>query len=214
MIDEVCAGRPAWLFSYDVHTVWLNTEALRRWGASAARPEVPFGTLEIDRVTGEPAGWARGSRSLSRGVWGTVRLVPDELLFDEDCDDEDDGGGPAVTIIEERPPLRAGKVFVDYGERAAISENLEAAYVALNQAFRGIWTEKALEYGHVREYWDEEDIDELEMLTLDASSAVTRAWRALSDLTDAHAAQREAGVDTGEIAYLTVASSLRSPAGW
>ena len=45
--------------------------------------------------------------------------------------------------------------------------------MALNQAFRGIWIEKALEYGHVREYWDEEDIDELEMLTLDASSAVS-----------------------------------------
>ena len=137
-------------------------------------------------------------RSLSRGVWGTVRLVPDELLFDDDCDDEDDGDGPAVTIIEERPPLREGKVFVDYGERAAISENLEAAYVALNQAFRGIWIEKALEYGHVREYWDEEDIDELEMLTLDASSAVKRAWRALSDVTDAHTAQREAEGEDGE----------------
>jgi len=70
--------------------------------------------------------------------------MPDELLFDDDCDDEDDGDGPAVTIIEERPPLREGKVFVDYGERAAISENLEAAYVALNQAFRGIWIEPAL----------------------------------------------------------------------
>ena len=124
--------------------------------------------------------------------------MPDELLFDDDCDDEDDGDGPAVTIIEERPPLREGKVFVDYGERAAISENLEAAYVALNQAFRGIWIEKALEYGHVREYWDEEDIDELEMLTLDASSAVKRAWHALSDVTDAHAAQREAEGEDGE----------------
>jgi hypothetical protein len=58
-------------------------------------------------------------------------------VFDDDCDEEDDGDGPAVTIIEERPPLREGMVFVDYGERAAISENLEAACVALNQAFRG-----------------------------------------------------------------------------
>ena len=87
---------------------------------------------------------------------------------------------------------------MDYGERAAISENLEAAYVALNQAFRGIWIEKALEYGHVRLYWDEEDIDELEMLTLDASSAVKPARRALSDVTDAHAAQREAEGEDGE----------------
>jgi hypothetical protein len=124
--------------------------------------------------------------------------MPDELLFDDDHDDyEQDGDGPAVTIIEERPPLREGKVFVDYGERAAISESLEAAYVALNQAFRGIWIEKALEYGHVREYWDEDDIDELETLTLDAGSAVTRAWRALSDVTDAHAAQCEAEYEAG-----------------
>ena len=57
MIDEVCAGRPAWLFSYDVHTVWLNTEALRRWGVSAAHPEVPFGTAELDPASGEPTGW-------------------------------------------------------------------------------------------------------------------------------------------------------------
>jgi hypothetical protein len=119
--------------------------------------------------------------------------VPDDLLFDEGHEDDDDR--LAVRIVEERPPLREGKVYLDYGERATISENLEAAYVALNQAFRGIWIEKALEHGHVREYWDEGDIDEMEMLTRDASSAVERAWRALSDIVDAHAAQCEAGYD-------------------
>ena len=71
-------------------------------------------------------------------------------------------------------------------------------YVALNQAFRGIWIEKALEHGHVREYWDEGDSDELETLTLDASSAVEQAWRVLSDVVDAHAAQREAEYDADE----------------
>ena len=103
-----------------------------------------------------------------------------------------------VRIVEERPPLREGKVFVDYGERATIGANLEAAYVALNQAFRGIWIEQALDHGQVREYWDEGDIDELEMLALDASTAVERAWRALSDVVDAHAAQCEAEFEAGE----------------
>lgn len=70
--------------------------------------------------------------------------------------------------------------------------------MALNQAFRGIWIEKALEHGHVREYCDEGGINELETLTLDASSAVERAWRVLSDVVDAHAAQREAGYDADE----------------
>ena len=114
--------------------------------------------------------------------------VPDDLLFDEDHEDDDDG--PVVRIVEERPPLREGKVFVDYGERATIGANLEAAYVALNQAFRGIWIEQALDHGQVREYWDEGDIDELEMLALDASTAVERAWRALSDVVDARCSVR------------------------
>ena len=74
--------------------------------------------------------------------------MSDDLLFSDVEEDSD----PVVRIVEERPPLREGKVFLDYGERAMISENLEAAYVALNQAFRGIWIDKALEHGQVREY--------------------------------------------------------------
>lgn len=112
--------------------------------------------------------------------------------------DEEEHDGPRVWIIEERPPLREGKVFVDYDERATIAENLEAAYVALNQAFRGIWIQKALEWGQVREYWDDGDIDELEALTLEASAAVERAWRALSAVVEAHTAQEEAELGDDE----------------
>jgi len=132
------------------------------------------------------------------GAGGSVRRVWDELLFGEVDVDEDDG--LAVRIVEERPPLREGKVFVDYGERVTISENLEAAYVALNHAFRGIWIEKALEHGRVREYWDEGDIDEVETLIFEARTAVERVWRALSDVVDAHTAQCEAeySADPGE----------------
>jgi len=110
----------------------------------------------------------------------------------------DDDDGPCVWIIEERPPLQEGKIFVDYGERAAIAEHLIAAHVALNQAFRGIWVEKALEWGQVREYWDEVDIEALEMLTLDASSAVENAWRALTATIEAHTAQEEAEAGADE----------------
>lgn len=110
--------------------------------------------------------------------------------------DEDDA--QERWIIEERPPLREGKVFVDYDERAIIGDNLEAAYVALNEAFRGIWIQKASEAGNPREYWDEADIGELETLTLDASTAVDNAWRALVAVSDAHAAQEEAELDDDE----------------
>jgi hypothetical protein len=56
-------------------------------------------------------------------------------------DDEDDGR--AVGIVEERPPLREGKIFVDFDDRATIAESLEADFVALDHAFGGIWIEKA-----------------------------------------------------------------------
>ena len=48
-----------------------------------------------------------------------------------------------------------------------------------------IWIQKALEWGQVREYWDDADIDELEALTLNA-------WRVLSAVVEAHSAQEEA----------------------
>lgn len=112
--------------------------------------------------------------------------------------DNDEDDAPRVWIVEERPPLREGKVFVDADQRARIAESLEDAYTALNQAFRGIWVEQALERGNVREYWDEEDIDELETLALHASEAADRAWHALSDVTDAHTAQRDAAEETAD----------------
>jgi len=110
--------------------------------------------------------------------------------FSVDESKEDDG--PGLGIVEDRPPLREGKVFIDYDERATIAENLEAAYVALDQAFRGIWIQKALEWGEVREYWDDGDIDELEALTLEAGAAVERACRALDSVVEAHAAREDA----------------------
>jgi hypothetical protein len=66
---------------------------------------------------------------------------------DEDLDDD----GPVLRIVEERRPVRQGKIFVDYDERATIGESLEAAYLALDDAFRGIWIQKALESGWPRE---------------------------------------------------------------
>ncbi len=95
---------------------------------------------QLDAPSRRRALWAPRSRRPRWRPTKTVgdqlfnfRRVSDELLLGDVDVDEDDG--PAVRIVEERPPLREGKVFLDYGERATISENLEAAYVALNQAF-------------------------------------------------------------------------------
>jgi hypothetical protein len=113
-------------------------------------------------------------------------------------DDDEDEDGPGVWIVEDRPPLREGKIFVDSDERAIIAESLEAAYVALDHAFRGIWIEKALESGWPREYWDDGDIDELESLTLEASAAVERAWRTLTAVMEAHGEQEEAEMESDD----------------
>ena len=57
MLEGVTGGRPAFLFSYDVHTVWLNREAMRAFGIDGGTDRLPWGTVERDRVTGEPTGY-------------------------------------------------------------------------------------------------------------------------------------------------------------
>ena len=61
-------------------------------------------------------------------TWGGYRSPMPEFSGDGREEDE----GPAVWIVEDRPPLREGKVFVASDERATIAENLEAAYAALD----------------------------------------------------------------------------------
>ena len=54
---EVTGPRPAFLFSYDVHTVWLNREAMTRLGVTSRVNELPWGRPELDSETREPTGW-------------------------------------------------------------------------------------------------------------------------------------------------------------
>jgi predicted amidohydrolase YtcJ len=57
MLHGVTGGRPAFLFSYDVHTVWLNREALDRLGVTGDRADLPWGRAELDPRSGEPTGF-------------------------------------------------------------------------------------------------------------------------------------------------------------
>ncbi|MDP9296420.1 MAG: amidohydrolase [Actinomycetota bacterium] len=56
-LDGVAPGRAIMVFSYDVHNVWLNREAIRRFGLSRGAVDVPFGHAELDAATGEPTGF-------------------------------------------------------------------------------------------------------------------------------------------------------------
>ncbi|PVG81916.1 hypothetical protein DDE18_14500 [Nocardioides gansuensis] len=63
-LDALVPDRPAVVFSYDVHTLWLNTPALQALGvarvstplAQPDRADLPFGTAELD-ADGRPTGF-------------------------------------------------------------------------------------------------------------------------------------------------------------
>ncbi|MFJ9177466.1 amidohydrolase [Streptomyces sp. NPDC102360] len=59
-LDPVTGDRPAFVFTYDVHSVWLNTAAMRRLGITRDTDRLPFGVVEKDQDTGEPTGFLTG----------------------------------------------------------------------------------------------------------------------------------------------------------
>ncbi len=89
MLDAIVADRPAAVFSYDVHTLWLNTAGLAALGVTGA--DQPFGTAELDddgRPTGFVADFAvkglarAGMRALKeRGLpWASTERQYERLL--------------------------------------------------------------------------------------------------------------------------------------
>lgn len=56
-LDVVTGDRPAFVLTYDVHSAWLNTAALRLLGVTRDRVDLPFGTAQVDPDTGEPTGF-------------------------------------------------------------------------------------------------------------------------------------------------------------
>jgi len=54
-------GRPAFLVAYDYHTIWMNREALRKFGITRKTEKVIFAEkVEKDSKTGEPTGIVTG----------------------------------------------------------------------------------------------------------------------------------------------------------
>ncbi|MEU6017014.1 amidohydrolase [Streptomyces sp. NPDC047515] len=56
-LDPVTGDVPAFVLSYDVHTAWVNTAALRRLGIDRDHTRLPFGEAATDPATGEPTGF-------------------------------------------------------------------------------------------------------------------------------------------------------------
>ncbi|WP_433253962.1 amidohydrolase [Streptosporangium sp. CA-135522] len=66
-LDPLTEGLPAFVFGYDVHTMWLNTVAMRLLGIDRDHTDLPFGVAETDE-SGEPTGFVTefAVRGLSR----------------------------------------------------------------------------------------------------------------------------------------------------
>jgi predicted amidohydrolase YtcJ len=56
ILDGLSADRPAYLTSYDGHTGWANTKALKLAGITRRTPNPAHGTIVKDPRTGEPTG--------------------------------------------------------------------------------------------------------------------------------------------------------------
>ena len=55
-LEGLTGGRPAFLFTYDVHNVWLNREAMEIFGITRDTDNVAWGRVRKDPATGEPTG--------------------------------------------------------------------------------------------------------------------------------------------------------------
>lgn len=65
-LDEVVSDRPIVLNGMDYHTIWVNSEALRRCGINADSPDLEIGTI-VRRPDGTPMGTLR--------EWDAINLI-------------------------------------------------------------------------------------------------------------------------------------------
>ena len=74
LLDDVVPGRPVLLRSHDLHSVWVNGEALRRAGVGRETPDPAGGRIERDD-DGEPTGILR--ENAQQLVLGAVPAPPE-----------------------------------------------------------------------------------------------------------------------------------------
>jgi len=105
-LEGLTGGRPAFLFSYDVHNVWMNREAMAAFGIERGVHRVPFGRVRIDD-DGEPTGFVtdfavmgisrRGQAALEAVVPGYAR----ELQYERTLESLDMAIAYGITTVVE-----------------------------------------------------------------------------------------------------------------
>lgn len=78
-LEGLTGGRPAFLVSYDAHTVWLNRLALKKLEIDRRTLRLPFGEVDSDPRSGEPTGILRSFATMglsSDGQAALRRILP------------------------------------------------------------------------------------------------------------------------------------------
>ncbi|WP_374936707.1 amidohydrolase [Streptomyces sp. Ru71] len=134
-LDELTGDTPAFVLSYDVHTMWLNSAAMARLGVIPGCGALPFGVPETDPATGEPTGFVKdfAVRGLSReghralralGVpWASAERQYGRLL--RSLDDAARFG--ITTVVEPQNSLDDLELFVRARKEGRLRSRLVAA---------------------------------------------------------------------------------------
>jgi predicted amidohydrolase YtcJ len=136
---EGCGGAAAlFLFSYDVHTVWLNREAMRRLHIDGSDIHLAWGTVEVDARTGTPTGYIHdfavlgiseeGQRALEPHVPGYARDRQYERLV---ASLEMATALGITTIVEPQNGLDDIELFVRARDEGTLRSRLIAAMLCL-----------------------------------------------------------------------------------
>ena len=138
LLDGCGRGKALFLFSYDVHTVWLNREALRLLSISRDTEHLPWGTVEIDPVTGDPTGYVHDFAVLGISEEGQRALEPHIPGYAPDAQYErlvaslDMAIASGITtIVEPQNGLDDISLFVRAREQGAPRSRLIAAMLCL-----------------------------------------------------------------------------------
>ncbi|MFI2413690.1 amidohydrolase [Streptomyces sp. NPDC018947] len=132
-LDPVTGDRPALVFTYDVHSVWLNTAALRRLGITRDTGRLPWGVVQKDPVTGEPTGFVTGFAVLGlarRGQRALAEFLPwasEERRYKRLCASLDMAAESGLTTVVE-PQNSPDDLFLF--ERARSEGRLRSRIVA------------------------------------------------------------------------------------
>jgi predicted amidohydrolase YtcJ len=138
MLDGCAPGKALFLFSYDVHTVWLNREALNRLEITAGTEHLPWGTVEMDPGTGGPTGYVHDFAVLGISEDGQRALVPHIPGYARDAQYErlvaslDMAIGYGITtIVEPQNGLDDIELFVRARAEGTLRSRLIAAMLCL-----------------------------------------------------------------------------------